>query len=183
MTAQYAGDASFAPSTGQASAGVGVNASAVDISATPTAPVAGDAIQLTASVQLQTSTQTLRAKAMTNANANTVAKALPTPGGSIRFSDNGKPIGTAALNATGTASLTLPGLAYGNHNLQAVYSGDGYYAAATSQALKLSVGAGVATPVPATSWVSMLALIFGLGCAGALLHQRTQRRARRSESR
>jgi sugar lactone lactonase YvrE len=47
------------------------------------------------------------------------------PGGTVTFSANGTQIGaTAALDATGTATITYSGLAAGSYAITAVYSGD-----------------------------------------------------------
>jgi len=55
--------------------------------------------------------------------------------GSVTFNDGTVLLGTAALNASGVATLTLPSLAAGNHSVIASYAGDGNNFAGTSSAL------------------------------------------------
>jgi sugar lactone lactonase YvrE len=55
--------------------------------------------------------------------------------GTVTFTDGSSTLGTAAVNASGVATLTLPPLAQGSHTLTAVYSGDGDNFAATSISL------------------------------------------------
>jgi hypothetical protein len=47
-----------------------------------------------------------------------------TPTGTVRIQDGLTPIATAALDATGAVTFTTADLAFGNHQLVAVYSGD-----------------------------------------------------------
>jgi sugar lactone lactonase YvrE len=44
--------------------------------------------------------------------------------GTVTFTDGSTELGTATLNASGVASLTVPSLSAGNHTLQASYAGD-----------------------------------------------------------
>jgi streptogramin lyase len=55
--------------------------------------------------------------------------------GTMKFLDGTTLIGTATLDATGSASTTLSTLALGSHTITAVYSGDATNAASTSTAL------------------------------------------------
>ena len=55
--------------------------------------------------------------------------------GNITFNDGSVLLGTAALNASGVATLTLPSLAAGNHSIVASYTGDGDNFASVSTAL------------------------------------------------
>ncbi len=61
------------------------------------------------------------------------------PTGTVNFLDGTVQIGTAALDATGVASMSIATLATGSHTITAVYSGDSQNAAATSSALIESV--------------------------------------------
>lgn len=63
------------------------------------------------------------------------------PAGVVTFLDAGNAIGTATLDATGTATLTVSSLAVGSHNIIANYSGNGTYAATSSQTLVETVTA------------------------------------------
>jgi large repetitive protein len=55
--------------------------------------------------------------------------------GTVTFTDGSTQVGTAALNAEGVASLTVPSLAAGNHPLLASYGGDSENFASTSTSL------------------------------------------------
>ena len=55
--------------------------------------------------------------------------------GNVTFTDGTVLLGTAALNASGVATLTLPSLAAGNHSIVASYVGDGDNFASVSTAL------------------------------------------------
>jgi hypothetical protein len=55
----------------------------------------------------------------------TVVSTGPTPTGTVTFYDGNTAIGTVALAADGTATLSIQNLAIGSHNLMAVYMGDG----------------------------------------------------------
>jgi hypothetical protein len=60
--------------------------------------------------------------------------------GTVTFMDGGSALGTAALNASGVATLSVSSLAVGSHSITAVYSGDGDHDGSTSPALSQSVG-------------------------------------------
>ncbi len=62
-----------------------------------------------------------------------------TPAGTVTFSDNGSPIGTAAL-AAGTATFSIATLTIGSHTITASFAGNGSFNASTSAALAQSVG-------------------------------------------
>lgn len=57
--------------------------------------------------------------------------------GAIRLTENGKDVAGAALNAESQATITLNGLAAGDHTLTAIYVGDGAHAASASQTVTL----------------------------------------------
>src|SRR5205085_1968841 len=65
----------------------------------------------------------------------TVTAAAGQPSGSVSFYDGQAPLGSAALDATGRASLTVPGLAGGDHLVTAVYFGGGGFNASASPAV------------------------------------------------
>lgn len=66
---------------------------------------------------------------------STVTSADPGLTGSVQFLDGSATLGTVALNAGGVASFTTSTLAFGTHNLTAVYSGDTNHATSTSSAV------------------------------------------------
>src|SRR5580698_8440860 len=65
----------------------------------------------------------------------TVAGGHGTPTGSVAFFADGAPVGTAAVNAGGTAAVSDSALAPGTHSITAVYSGDAGHATSTSLAI------------------------------------------------
>jgi hypothetical protein len=91
------------------------------LSASPGAPIAGQAVTLTATVSAASS-----------------AAGVPLPTGPVTFYDGETSLGAAALSS-GVARLTTSALAAGAHVLLAVYGGDGNYAPSTSAPLGLTV--------------------------------------------
>ena len=92
-----------------------------------------------------------------------------TPGGSVAFNANGTSIGSANLDATGTATMTYSGLAAGSYAITAVYGGDTYDQGSTGTgAAQLVVGTiptvtalGVSTTTGANSGVILVATVLG----------------------
>lgn len=64
---------------------------------------------------------------------------VPVDTGTVFFNDGGVTIGTAALNASGVATLTTFRLAAGDHEMTAVYHGDGTYEESESATLTHTV--------------------------------------------
>ena len=64
-----------------------------------------------------------------------VVSAGTVPTGTVTLYDSGSPVGTAALDTTGSSTLTLSTLAAGTHLLSARYGGDGTYSSSTSATL------------------------------------------------
>jgi len=64
---------------------------------------------------------------------------IGTPTGTVTFTDGGAQLGIVTLDATGTATLTVPALSAGNHTLLASYTGDGDNFSGTSSALVVGV--------------------------------------------
>ncbi|HWO99208.1 MAG TPA: host specificity factor TipJ family phage tail protein [Methylococcus sp.] len=114
----------------QVATGPRVTASVV-LTVTPVNPAPGDTVTLTA----------------------TVSGYNPT--GSVAFKDYTDVIGTISLS-NGVAILTTTGLGLGTHELMAVYSGDNNNTAATSNLVKLVVGASWAGPPAAPSGLNAL---------------------------
>ncbi len=69
------------------------------------------------------------------------------PTGTILFLNGTVPLGTATLNGSGTATLSLPSLAAGSYTVTAAYSGDSNYAAGVSSVVTLTVNALTTPPV------------------------------------
>lgn len=65
--------------------------------------------------------------------------------GAVVLEDNGKPLAGAALNAKGTAQITVD-LAGGAHSLQAVYQGDAAHAQSASAQAQVMADASSGTP-------------------------------------
>jgi len=59
--------------------------------------------------------------------------------GTVTFLDGGTPVGTAAVSASGTATLSIASLATGPHNLSAGYSGNADYVASASSPMAETV--------------------------------------------
>jgi hypothetical protein len=77
------------------------------------------------------------------------------PTGTVSFLNGASLLGTATLNSSGVATLTLSSLAAGSYAATASYSGDANYAAGVSSAVTLTVNAapsnsGTVTPPPVT---------------------------------
>ncbi len=122
LTATYAGDKNFA-AAGPISTSITIAraASTTALSFTPTPPVPGQPLTLTAKVTFASSTG---------------------PTGTVQFKDGGTVLGTGTLDATGTASFSTT-LSAGNHTLSAVYSGDTNYLPGTSPSTNTSTGTNV----------------------------------------
>jgi len=84
----------------------------------PTSSRAGQGIVLTSTVSAGTS---------------------PVTAGSVNFTDGGTSVGSAPLDATGTATITLAGLAPGQHSLQALYITAEPYQPSSSSVAQLTV--------------------------------------------
>jgi Big-like domain-containing protein len=62
-----------------------------------------------------------------------------TPTGSVSFSDGPTQLGTAGVDGSGNAALTVTTLALGTHSVAASYGGDATYAPSTSPAVTVTV--------------------------------------------
>ena len=115
ITAVYAGDGAHAPSTSASVAlTIAPGTTSTALSVSPTQPVAGQGVTLTATV---TGFQ---------------------PSGAVTFLDGSTPLGTAVLNGN-QATLLASGLSAGPHSLSARYAGDANHLASTSQAVSTQV--------------------------------------------
>jgi hypothetical protein len=96
-------------------------------------------------VQIATTATTLTVSpnpAIVQSPASFVAKVTGNggvPSGSITFSADGASIGTAALDATGTATLAYSALSPGTHSITASYAGDANDSPSVSAAVSLAV--------------------------------------------
>jgi sugar lactone lactonase YvrE len=117
ITLSYAGDANFAATTAQLTQTVIDAKTATTLSGPSNPATFGQAVSLTATVT-------------SNGGAAT---------GTVTFTDGGKTMGNAPLNAAGVATFTLSTLSPGPHTIVAQYAGDGKAAPSSSPPLSLSV--------------------------------------------
>jgi len=83
---------------------------------------------------------------LTASVASSIRSVSDTPSGEISFVDNNLVVlGSASLDASGTAALNLPPLSPGEHALTAVYSGDWVFLPSTSKVVVESVQPQAAT--------------------------------------
>ena len=106
-------------------------ATTTTLTSTPNPSTAGQAVTLTAAVA-------------------PVAPATGVPAGTVTFSDGGTTIGTATLDATGSASIVVSTLANANHSLTAAYGGSLDFLASTSAAVTQVVNGETATTLTTT---------------------------------
>ncbi len=133
ITATYSGDATYGGST-SATVDVTVEAAATTTSLTdsPSAPIYGESVTLTASVS--------------------GSQAGFPISGTVSFLDGSAVLGTSDLTSQGTATLTVNSLALGSHLLSAQYNGAKDYLASSSAQTTLTVGiADTATALAASS--------------------------------
>ena len=114
LTAQYAGDANNSPATSNA--------------ITITVQQAASSTSLTTNANPSTLGQNLTLTAVVTSSGVNLT-------GSVSFLDGGSAIGSAALSANGTATLTTGSLSFGPQTLTAVYSGDTNHTTSSSAAL------------------------------------------------
>ena len=114
LTASYLGDSQFNPSSsGQYPQVVNKANTTTALVANPNPSVFGQTVTLTATV-------------------SAVSPGAGIPGGSVSFKDGASVIGSATLNASGKAILTIGNLTVASHNLTAVYSGSTSFNTSTS---------------------------------------------------
>ena len=130
LTASYPGDSYYSAGTSQVLALTTVNIAtpSVTLTASPTSPAYGTPLTLTATVS----------------GSNGIAT------GTVNFLNGATSLGTATLNSTGSASITLSGpsgLPQGSYSFSAQYSGNAEYGATSATPLTVTVGA----PLPAAN--------------------------------
>jgi hypothetical protein len=131
ITAVYSGNALYATSTSAAAFVYTVSQAptATVLSSSNLTPSYGQAIALTATV---------------------TPASTDTPAGTVRFYQGSTLLGSAALSAQGTATLSLATLVFGTDTVTAVYSGSTDFAGSTASGLAIAV-AKAATATVATS--------------------------------
>jgi hypothetical protein len=121
IAANYNGDGNFSSSSSAVSQTVNKSPTTTSVTSAPNPSAYGQAVTLTAAV--------------------TASGGAGTPTGAITFSEGKGPLGTASLDNSGRASLTVSSLTVGSHNIAATYSGDGNFSdssAAVSQTIDKS---------------------------------------------
>ncbi|MEO8433080.1 MAG: Ig-like domain repeat protein [Acidobacteriota bacterium] len=89
--------------------------------------------------------------------ASVTGPAGPAPTGTVTFSDGVALLGTAALDASGNASLTISKLATGGHTIQASYSGDANRFPSSAPPLAQTISSGSSTSLNSSPNPSRLA--------------------------
>src|SRR5450631_162254 len=102
----------------------------------------------------------------------------PMPTGEVRLYVDAAVVGSATLDAAGTAQFRVAAPAAGTLQIYAEYAGNTLFPSATSPAVSVVVAADPgATPIPATSDLGLAALVLGI-LAVAFLGRRSGRRQR-----
>jgi|GEM_PF-4498407 len=124
----YAGDGNYAPETVDVPLVVVPDSTATALAVSPTNPVYGENVALTALVFDTAAGSVFPAQA---------------PTGMVTFYDAGQAIGTASLSASGIgvaqATLDTSALGGGSHTITASYGGDGNYSASNADASPASL--------------------------------------------
>ncbi len=103
VSAAYAGDSNFNPST---------------------SPVLNQAVLGNTSTALSSSANPSGMSQSVTFTATVSSGTGPTPTGSVKFMDGTTSLGTSTLNASGIATLSIATLSVGTHSVTAVYGGD-----------------------------------------------------------
>ena len=123
LTAQYAGDNTFNPSTSAPYiVNILINDSSTALSEAPAAPVAFQPVTLSAAV-----------------SSVSASRFGVTPTGSISFLSGPNPVGSATLNRSGAASLALSNLQAGTYTFSASYPGTPAFDPSNSNPITLTV--------------------------------------------
>ncbi len=118
VTASYPGTADYLPSrSGPLAQTVNRNSVAITLTSAPNPSTFGQAVAFTV-------------KVMPSPPGG--AAGTPTPGGTITFSDGTALLGSATLDSTGTATLTINSLTAGSHTITATYGGDANFSKGSS---------------------------------------------------
>ena len=136
ITATYAGDSSFEPSTSKVfSQTISLNPVTILLTTNANPSAYGQPVTFSAAV----------------------TSSGPTPTGTVTFKNGTAPLGVATLNAQGSATLTTLTLGAGVYSITVAYSGDASSAASASAALNQTVNA-AATATQLVSSVNPAAL-------------------------
>jgi hypothetical protein len=117
-------------------------------SATVTLPAASSSSEIATNTTLSASStevQTLPFSVTLTAHV-VQASGTQIPEGTVTFSDNGAPVGTATIDSTGCATFVYTSAAEGVNAITATYNGNGIFAASTSTAVDITVETASATP-------------------------------------
>jgi hypothetical protein len=134
LSVLYAGDTSFAPSTGAATQTVATAGTTTTLNTTPSPSAEDQAVAITATV-------------------TAVAPGSGAPTGTVTFFSDGDAIGAATLNSAGgnsEATVSVSTLAPGTHVMTAAYAGDGDFVASTATPVSQTVISGAAVQATVT---------------------------------
>lgn len=168
FTASYAGDAQFAASSGTREGDVQGLASVLGISSTPNPSRRDEDIVF--SIQV---TGAPGAAAQHNA-VQAQAQALPT--GTVTLAENGRLLGSIALDANARARLRVALSALGAHTITVDYSGDARNAPASIQWVQ-TVAEAAAIPASTPGLLALGSLLLALAAGPALRRMRPVKRA------
>ena len=128
ITAAYAGDSNFAPSTSIALTQVVSQAgTTITVSASPSPSILGQPVMLTA-------------------NVGPLAPGAGTPTGTVTFLDGATVLGTGTLSSAGISTFSTSSLSSGNHSLTASYGGDTDFTASASAPVTLTIQSSAPPP-------------------------------------
>lgn len=167
-TGSYAGDAQFAASSGTREGDVQGLASVLGISSTPNPSRRDEDIVF--SIQV---TAASGAAAQRNA-VQAQAQALPT--GTVTLAENGRTLGSIALDANARAQLRVALSALGAHTITVEYSGDARNAPASIQWVQ-TVAEAAAIPASTPGLLALGSLLLALLAGPALRRMRPVKRA------
>ncbi len=113
ITAQYDGDATFAPGNSNlfTQTVIGLPATSTSIASSGASTVSGQSVTFTATV---------------------TSSASGTPTGTVTFFDGANSLGTNTLNSSGMAKLSTSSLTTGSHSITAQYGGDSNFSSSVS---------------------------------------------------
>src|SRR5207253_2307497 len=121
LTASYSGDGNFNPSSSATlTQTVNKASSSISLASSVNPSVIGQAITVTVTV-------------------SAIPAAAGTPTGTVTFYEGATNLGSAALDASGQATLNIASLSVGSHNLTAGYNGDGNFLSCSSATLTQTV--------------------------------------------
>jgi hypothetical protein len=109
ITAQYAGDANFGPSTNSSTQVVSKASTTTGVESSANPSAHGQSVTFTATVAA-------------------VAPGTGTPAGTVTFEDGGTQIGSGTVDGAGKATFTTAALGVGDHTIVARYGGNTNYA-------------------------------------------------------